>query len=60
MEIEKNVTTHTLRRPFATHLPEGGVDIMYIQKLLGHKNIQTAQIYTHVANKDIKKLANLL
>ena len=58
--IKKNVTPHTLRHSFATHLLEGGADIRYIQALLGHKNLQTTQIYTHVANRDIKKLANLL
>lgn len=58
--IKKNVTPHTLRHSFATHLLEGGADIRYIQQLLGHKNLKTTEIYTHVANKDIKKLANLL
>lgn len=58
--IKKNVTPHTLRHSFATHLLESGADIRYIQQLLGHKNLKTTQIYTHVANKDIKKLANLL
>jgi site-specific recombinase XerD len=59
-EINKNITPHSLRHSYATHMLEQGIDIRYIQELLGHSRPETTMLYTHVARKDLQEIKSPL
>jgi site-specific recombinase XerD len=59
-QLRKKATLHTLRHSYATHLLEAGVDVVTLQKLLGHSDLSTTARYLHLSTRQMQKLLNVL